>query len=487
MRRLSLMLVVLTVAGCNALRDAFSAHAEVAGTAAGQTLTVDRLADLAGHARRVPLRAEVLSGLAGMYLDYAVFATTLAHGRDMDDTTLVLAAEWPAVSQIRWERFHDQLVASRVKLSRAQTDSAYVAGGVRLFQHILIRVPPNAAPPEQNKKKQEAAGLLRQAAAQHGANFAQLAKRYSDDPGSKARGGYLPATGRGQFVPAFDSAAWKLEPGALSEVIRSPFGFHIIRRPPLSEVRDSFQADLQNARTIHFDSLYIDSLATLRHLEVTSSAPALVRQAVPQIVAARDDGRRLATYRGGSGAFRVKDLSRWLLALDPNDVRGITSASDAQLTQFVRILAQRDMLLQQVDSANVPLTPEDWQQIRTEYDSAVGRLRHLTGISPRLLQDSASTAEARTRLAMAHVDHYLDRALKDGEVQLLPVPPFLANALRQGEPWSLNAAGITRALERAQAIRLVADSGARGAPPTGLKRAPGPPPVPGDSAKRAPR
>src|SRR6266571_4314915 len=159
MRRLGLMLVVLTVAGCNALRDAFSAHAEVAGTAAGQTLTVDRLADLAGHARRVPLRAEVLSGLAGMYLDYAVFATTLARGRDLNDTALVLAAEWPAVSQIRWERFHDRLVASRVKLTRAQTDSAYVAGGVRLFQHILIRVPPNAAPPEQSKKQQEAAGL----------------------------------------------------------------------------------------------------------------------------------------------------------------------------------------------------------------------------------------------------------------------------------------------------------------------------------------
>ena len=91
MRRLGLMLVVLMLAGCNALRDAFSAHAEVAGMAAGQTLTVDRLADLAGHARRVPLRAEVLSGLAGMYLDYAVFATTLARGRDLDDTALVLA------------------------------------------------------------------------------------------------------------------------------------------------------------------------------------------------------------------------------------------------------------------------------------------------------------------------------------------------------------------------------------------------------------
>src|SRR5947209_7208575 len=129
-----------------------------------------------------------------------------------------------------------------------EADSAYRAGTVRLFQHILIRVPPNAAPPQQDKQRKQAEGLLRQAAARHGADFAQLAKRYSDDPGSKARGGYLPATGRGQFVPAFDSAAWKLDPGAISDVVRSPFGFHIIRRPPLAEVRDSFQAQLEKDR-----------------------------------------------------------------------------------------------------------------------------------------------------------------------------------------------------------------------------------------------
>jgi len=75
------------------------------------------------------------------------------------------------------------------------------------------------------------------------------------------------------------------------------------------------------------------------------------------------------------------------------------------------------------------------------------------------------------------------------------VPPFLAGALRQGEPWSLNEAGITRALERAQVIRSAADSGggprpsagAPSAPPSGLKRAPGPPPVPPESGKQPPR
>src|SRR5437667_360300 len=388
MRRSGLVLVVLALAGCTALRDAFSAHPEVAGTAAGQTLTVERLADLAGHAKRIPLRAEVLTSVAGAYLDYAVFVVELARGRDMDDSALVLAAEWPSVSQVRWERFHEALVSARVKVTPAQADSAYRAGTVRLFQHILIRVPPNAAPPQQDKQRKQAEGLLRQAVAGHGANFAQLAQRYSDDPGSKARGGYLPATGRGQFVPAFDSAAWKLEPGAMSDVVRSPFGYHIIRRPPLAEVHDSFQA-------------------------------------------------------------------------------------------------QRDMLLRQVDSAGAALNADDWRQIRAEYDSALKLLESQIGVSRQLLKDSAAGDTARVRLALGRLDAYLDRAFKDGKAQLFPVPPFLAGALRQGEPWSLNEAGITRALERAQAIRATADSGASpggpSTPPTGLKRAPGPPPIPPES------
>src|SRR5207244_4537219 len=116
------------------------------------------------------------------------------------------------------------------------------------------RVPPSAAPIVGQQKRKEIAGILRQAATQRGFNFGQLAKRYSEDPGSKVRGGYLPATPRGQFVPAFDSAAWTLPPGAMTGIVRTPIGFHIIRRPPLAEVRDSFRVDVENARSVRFDS-----------------------------------------------------------------------------------------------------------------------------------------------------------------------------------------------------------------------------------------
>src|SRR3989475_246908 len=431
MVRLGLIVMVLVLTGCSALGDAFSGDPQVAGTAAGQTLTVDRLANMVGRAQRIPVRPDVVTGVANVYLDYAVFATELGRGRDLHDSALVLATQWPVAAQLKWEHYHDQLIATRGKLTPAQADSAFQAGTVRLFQHILIRIPQSAVPMVEQQKEKQATALLRQAATQRGMNFGQLARRYSEDPGSKARGGYLPAAPRGQFVPAFDSAAWTLPPGAMTAVGRAPFGFHIIRRPPLAEVRDSFKVDLENQRTAQFDSLYLDSLAKQRQLKVESGAPALVRQAVPQIVSARDDGRTLASYRGGT--FRVKDLARWLLALDPNDVRGISTASDAQLSQFVKVLAQRDMLLLEVDAAGVRLTSEGWRQVRAEHDSTIARLERVLGVSPDMLRDSAATPTARVQLAMARVDQYVDRAVTQGAAPFFPVPPFLASALRNGD------------------------------------------------------
>ena len=62
-----------------------------------------------------------------------------------------------------------------------------------------------------------------------GEDFASLAKRYSDDPGSGAQGGDLGFVKRGTFVPEFEAMAYKLEPNQLSPVTETEFGFHIIQ------------------------------------------------------------------------------------------------------------------------------------------------------------------------------------------------------------------------------------------------------------------
>jgi len=177
----------------------------------------------------------------------------------------------------------------------------------------------------------------------------------------------------------------------------------------------------------------------------------------------------------------VRDLVRWLFALDPNDVRTIPGASDDQLRQFLKVVTRQELLIHQADSAGVQLTADDWRLIRAEHDSIVGTLERVLGITPQLLKDSAATPDARLRLAAARVDTYLGHAFQ-GAAQFYAVPPFLGETLRAELPWSVDPGGIGRALERAQAIRATTDSTRR--PPPGLRPAPGPPPIPADTARK---
>lgn len=114
-------------------------------------------------------------------------------------------------------------------------------------QHILIKtqgLPKEDAP----KLKAKAEDILKQL--QHGANFAELAKQNSDDPGSKDKGGELGWIVRGQTVPNFEKTAFSLKPGQLSGLVETEYGYHIIQ-----------VEDKQTAHTQSFDEVKPQLLA----------------------------------------------------------------------------------------------------------------------------------------------------------------------------------------------------------------------------------
>jgi peptidyl-prolyl cis-trans isomerase D len=161
-------------------------------------------------------------------------------------------------------------------------------------RHILIKTPlpgpdgkVDTKGAEEARKKAE--DVLKQIKA--GGNFAELAKKYSEDPGSAKNGGSLGWIGKGRTVPEFEKAAFSLPKGGTSDLVQSSYGFHIIHvddkqdahLKTLDEVKDQIQSVIKQQKAARAaDSLAsalltqartagLDKAAATRDLQVIST------------------------------------------------------------------------------------------------------------------------------------------------------------------------------------------------------------------------
>ncbi len=125
--------------------------------------------------------------------------------------------------------------------------STYQLPEKRTARHILIKTDGS----NDDAQKAKAEDILAQIKA--GGDFAELAKKFSEDPGSASRGGELGSFSRGQMVPTFDAAVFNLAKNEISDLVKTRFGFHIIevqdispaQTTPLDEVKETIQRTLK--------------------------------------------------------------------------------------------------------------------------------------------------------------------------------------------------------------------------------------------------
>lgn len=98
----------------------------------------------------------------------------------------------------------------------------------RHASHILIGAGASASPEAKAEAKKKAEQVLAEIK-KNPAKFAELAKKYSQDPGSAEKGGDLGTFGRGSMVKPFEDAAFSMKPGEVSGLVKSDFGYHIIK------------------------------------------------------------------------------------------------------------------------------------------------------------------------------------------------------------------------------------------------------------------
>ncbi len=157
-------------------------------------------------------------------------------------------------------------------------------------RHVLIQVAPNADAKTDAAAKAKAEDVLKQLKA--GGNWNDIAKKYSDDPGSKGTGGELGFSQRGRMVPEFDKAIFSQKIGDI-QIVKSQFGYHVVQvedrqaahTQPINEVLPQIQAQLIREGSAQAQQNYAEQLtseaiknglektAAAHHLEVVTTQP----------------------------------------------------------------------------------------------------------------------------------------------------------------------------------------------------------------------
>ncbi len=150
------------------------------------------------------------------------------------------------------QKYLNEVVFMQIPVSDSAIQAIYEQDKLATVRHILMQTRGKSdAEKVAIRKKME--GLLRRARA--GDDFALLAQEYSEDPGSKKNGGLYENFPRGQMVKSFEEAAFNLPVGSISDIVETPYGFHIIKiisrtkeTQPLAQVKDSIRNKLAESK-----------------------------------------------------------------------------------------------------------------------------------------------------------------------------------------------------------------------------------------------
>jgi peptidyl-prolyl cis-trans isomerase SurA len=193
-----------------------------------------------------------------------------------------------------------------VQVSRKETEAFYetvkdslpIKKPMVKLSQILLRVSPGEA------SRKDALARIRtiQEDLRKGASFEDLASQYSEDPGTSKRGGELGFVERGALFPPFEEAAFKLESGAISDVVETPVGFHLIQ---LIEKR----GDMINVRhiLIRIQKSQDDELEAFNRLEKIRSR-ATYGEDFNQLSEECSDDSTTKAQRGELGWYTLDDI-----------------------------------------------------------------------------------------------------------------------------------------------------------------------------------
>jgi peptidyl-prolyl cis-trans isomerase D len=213
-----------------------------------------------------------------------------------------------AILDVNQVRQSLQVSDDQLKVQYQQNIQQYqVPNRVHVEHILLMTVGKTDAEVEEIRKK--AQDILNQA--KKGANFEDLAKKYSEDPGTKDKGGDLGWIVQGQTVAEFEKAAFSLPKGSISDLVKTQYGFHILKiidkesahTKPFDEVKDSIRtplllseadkqaggiADKLSQAIRQSNKVSLDDLAKQYHLTVGETRPVTATEPLVELGSSQD-------------------------------------------------------------------------------------------------------------------------------------------------------------------------------------------------------
>lgn len=472
----------LILGGCGRFGEAMTAHTDIVARAAGKELRVEEAAQLMAGNPQIPSDPQVVRALADVWVDYTLLATAVAEDSTLGALDLEAFTE-PAREQSLMLKLREQVIKPDTTFTDAELAQAWLTEGPGVeirARHILLRIPTEATQPQRDSVRQQAESLRQRA--QQGEDFAALAQQFSQDPGSGQRGGDLGFFGRGRMVAPFEEAAFALEPGQISEVVESPFGYHVIkveerRQPEIGGQTAEFRQFMVQRAQQTAETTYLDSIANSAKVEIQPGGLAVMREigGRPEVtLRGRAAEREIATY--DRGALTAGELVDFIRTQPPQVQTAFANATDEQLESAVQQLVRKELLLEQARSRNLTLTKEEEETIRTE---ARGALR-------QLLEASGLAELAGRRVPPAAIDARVKQLLQDavsGRAQIVPLGR-LSLVLRDLFPNEINEGTFSQVIAQLEKIRAEQPSAApQGGQPLPMPEQVPQPTTPPDTAR----
>ncbi len=401
----------VALSACDAMSQAMTAHTDVVARAGGLELTVDEAVGLLAQNPRLPAESEVVEAVANLWVDYVLLATEASRDSTLASLDVGPVID-PVLEQQLFVKLNEQVIQVDTALGDEELREVYERekpGAQIRARHILLRSGPEASSAQRDSTLALARDLRARAAA--GQDFAKLAEEYSQDPGSARDGGDLGFFERGQMVAPFEEAAFALGVGEVSDVVETPFGFHVIkveehRMSSFEEVKDSFRAQTLQRRVVEAQEAYVETLTGSLGIKVDASATAVARDLAskPEMqLSGRAASRALVSYE--DGALTAAEYLAFIRSrTTPSNRAQLAAMTDDNLESVLEGLTRNEVLLAEARRQGLEITAAERDSVANEVRAQLAGVTRSVGLAGIEPQDGETMKQAIERRVMSFLE-----------------------------------------------------------------------------------